>query len=56
MNTRIPPIEGADVNPPCGGRWLRDPDGGLTPADAETAAAAGLQWPAAEPTDPEPLE
>lgn len=56
MNTRIPPIEGADVNPPCGGHWLRDPDGGLTPADAETAAAAGLKWPAAEPTDHETQE
>lgn len=58
MATRIEPIPGADVNPPCGGHWLRDTDGGLTPADAQTAAAAGLDWPAADPTeaDPEPLE
>lgn len=58
MTTRIEPTPGADVNPPSGGRWLRDADGGLTPADARTAADAGLDWPAAEPpeADPEPLE
>lgn len=49
--TRVEPTPGVELNPPCGGRWLRDADGGLTPADAPTAAAAGLAWPAAEQTD-----
>lgn len=44
MSYRIEPAEGADITPPCGGRWLRDPDGGLRPADAATADAAGLAW------------
>jgi hypothetical protein len=48
QQTRIEPVDGVELNPPCGGHWLRDADGGLTPADAPTAAAAGLAWPAAE--------
>ena len=55
QRTRIEPVKGADVNPPCGGSWLRDADGGLSPADADTAAAAGLAWPS-EPVNPESLE
>jgi hypothetical protein len=57
MKTRIEPTFDADgevvaPNPPCGGYWLRDADGGLTPADATTAAAAGLKWPTkADPID-----
>lgn len=43
--TRIPPTEAApEPRPPCGGSWIRDADGGLTPGDAETALAAGLDW------------
>ena len=48
--TRCEPVLGADGSPldllpPCGGRWLRDPDGGLSPADETTARAADLAWP-----------
>lgn len=48
--SRIPPVLDADgapveLNPPFGGRWLRDADGGLSPADEATATAAGLAWP-----------
>lgn len=43
--TRIAPTaDNPEPRPPCGGEWLRDADGGLTPADAATAAAAGLAW------------
>lgn len=47
--TRIEPVLGADgrpteLVPPGGSRWIRDADGGLTPADAETAEAVGLRW------------
>jgi len=47
--TRIDPVLGEDgqpleINPPCAGRWLRHVDGGLEPADADTAAAAGLAF------------
>ncbi len=47
---RIEPVLGEDgkpveLGPPCAGRWLRAEDGGLEPADADTAAAAGLAWP-----------
>lgn len=35
-----------DLTPPTGGRWIRDEDGGLRPADAATARDAGLAWPA----------
>ncbi len=43
--TRIPPAaDGSDVTPTAGGSWIRDADGGLTPADAQTARAAGLRW------------
>lgn len=47
--TRIEPVRDAagrplELAPPCGARWLRDADGGLTPADAQTAEAAGLAW------------
>lgn len=45
---RIPPnIDPAtgkpvELNPPTGGSWIRDADGGLTPADEATARGAGL--------------
>jgi hypothetical protein len=43
--TRIPPADdGSDITPTAGGSWIRDADGGLTPADAQTARAAGLRW------------
>lgn len=49
-DTRIPPVLDSDgkplpITPATGGSWLRDADGGLTPADADTAAGAGLEWP-----------
>jgi len=66
--TRIAPQLDADgrqveLNPPSGGSWLRDADGGLTPLDKHTAEGAGLAWgadlalqdvleAAAEPNDP----
>lgn len=52
MNTRIAPSTDADTEllPPAGGSWIRDADGGLTPADEATAKGAGLDWPAATPT------
>lgn len=58
MIHRIPPQIGADgqpieINPPCGGHWQRDLDGGLTPADESTARAAGL-WTDPEPEAPQP--
>lgn len=48
--SRILPRTGADgkpldIDPPAGGSWLRDPDGGLRPADETTAAGAGLAAP-----------
>ncbi len=51
---RIPPQLGPtgaplELDPPCGGSWRRDADGGLSPADESTARAAGLAW-ATEPT------
>lgn len=33
-----------ELTPAHGGRWLRHADGSLEPADAQTAAAAGLAW------------
>ena len=50
LPTRCEPVLGADgipwdLLPPCGGHWLRDVDGGLSPADEGTARAAGLAWP-----------
>jgi hypothetical protein len=43
--TRIlPDADGHEPTPTAGGRWVRDLDGGLTPADAQTAHAAGLAW------------
>ena len=50
LATHLEPVPGADgspldLAPPCGGRWLRDADGGLWPADESTARAAGLAWP-----------
>lgn len=33
-----------DLPPPTGGSWIRDADGGLTPADQATAEGAGLDW------------
>lgn len=43
--TCIPPTEAnPEPRPPCGGSWIRDADGGLTPGDADTAQAAGLAW------------
>ena len=55
--TRIEPRLGDDgqpvyLDPPCAGRWLREADGGLVPADAATAAAAGLAWPGLIQLDP----
>lgn len=51
---RIPPQLDADgqplpITPATGGTWLREADGGLTPADEATAAAAGLLQPEAAP-------
>jgi hypothetical protein len=48
--SRILPRIGEDgraveIDPPAGGSWLRDPDGGLRPADETTAAGAGLTAP-----------
>lgn len=34
-----------ELNPPSGGSWLREADGGLRPADEFTARGAGLAWP-----------
>jgi hypothetical protein len=47
--TRIEPQLGDDgqaieQHPPHGGSWIRDSDGGLTPADQATALGAGLVW------------
>lgn len=37
----IPPSpDGTEINPPCGGSWLRHQDGSLSPADADTEASA----------------
>ncbi len=49
LTTRIDPVIDADgkpghLPPPVGGDWIRDPDGGLTPANEATAKAAGLDW------------
>jgi len=45
MSTRIDPTpEVPEPNPPCGGTWYRDPDGGIIPGDEQTALAAGLEW------------
>lgn len=44
-----PHPEGLELSPPTGGSWVREPDGGLAPADAATAAAAGLEWPEETP-------
>lgn len=53
--TRIEPKEpGQDIDPPSGGSWLRDADGGLTPGDAQTAKRAGLAW-GDEPPDEQPV-
>lgn len=52
--TRIEPQRDAvtgkplELNPPASGLWLRDADGGLTPADQATAERAGLAWPSDE--------
>jgi hypothetical protein len=58
MPKRIEPQLDADgrqveLNPPSGGSWLRDADGGLTPADAATASGAGLDW-GADPAPQDP--
>lgn len=43
--TRIAPAEdGSELNPPSGGTWIRDADGGLSPKDRDTAHGAGLRW------------
>jgi hypothetical protein len=36
------PEAGKELNPPCGGSWIRNADGSLTPADEYTAIASGL--------------
>jgi hypothetical protein len=38
-------------SPPCTGFWIRDDDGGIRPADALTAADAGLAPPAEQPPE-----
>lgn len=48
--TRIEPVLDAvgqpvHLDPPSGGSWQRDADGGLSPADEGTALLAGLRWP-----------
>lgn len=58
---RIPPAEGgADLDPPCGGTWLRQPDGALVPADSVTEANAarvlGLADSAAPAPEPIPQD
>jgi hypothetical protein len=50
---RIEPTpEIPEPNPPTSGNWIRDLDGGLRPADAATAATAGMAFdePAADST------
>lgn len=54
---RIPPrLDDAgqplEIDPPCGGAWLRESDGALVPADEATAASAtqALGLGAEEPT------
>lgn len=40
---RIEPTEANPMpDPPCGGSWNREADGGLAPADLATAIRAGL--------------
>ena len=40
---RIEPTEANPMpDPPCGGSWTREADGGLVPADEATAIRAGL--------------
>lgn len=40
---RIAPTDDVpEPMPPCGGSWIRDEEGGLTPADLATASRAGL--------------
>lgn len=59
MDKRIEPVIDADtgktieLNPPTGGSWRRDADGGLTPLDEQTAKGAALQWGDA-PAEPAP--
>lgn len=36
------PAAGVEIDPPCGGSWIRNADGSLTPADEYTALASGL--------------
>ena len=59
--TRIEPRHDAngrpmDLDPPSGGSWIREADGGLTPADQATATGAGLAWGADPQPDPEPSD
>jgi hypothetical protein len=54
MNTMLlariePTPEIPEPNPPTSGNWIRDEDGGLRPADAATAATAGMAFD--EPAD-----
>jgi hypothetical protein len=56
MPTRIDPTtDNPEPMVPCGGQWCRAADGGLDPLDAETAGAAGLDWPAPTATDTTPV-
>ena len=52
----LPPIgPGLPATPSAAGSWTLQPDLHLYPADAQTAAAAGLDWPDQQPaelTDP----
>ena len=33
-----------ELNPPCGGEWMREADGGLVPLDRFAAEGAGLAF------------
>lgn len=47
LPARIEPTESVpEPLPVTGGKWVRQVDGGLAPADESTARAAGLRWPA----------
>jgi len=52
FNGMEPTEKNPEPNPPTSGNWIRDEDGGLRPADAATAATAGMAFadPAAETT------
>ena len=45
-----------ELLPPCGGYWLRLPDGSLQPRDDDTAIAAGLMPPPEPVPDQSPAQ